>query len=295
MLDGMVEQEQPMTAVREQALNWRCGDDDQIGIISKSATSASQSLGVLIVVGGPQYRAGSHRQFVQLARHLAGAGFATLRFDVRGMGDSEGQTRHFEQLDDDIASALGAFQTACPHIQRIVLWGLCDAASASLLYLYRQRDPRIAGLSLLNPWVRSVQSLARTRVKHYYLNRLISRDFWRKVVLGGVGLSALTDLARNIGHATHGGQKTDGKSFQDCMLAGWSACGLPTLLMLSEKDYTAQEFVEFSSGKPRWQSLLNSDKVSIVRLIGADHTCSIPGTQEAAEAATLKWLRAQLA
>ena len=30
---------------------------------------------VLVIVGGPQYRAGAHRQFVQLARRLAAAGF----------------------------------------------------------------------------------------------------------------------------------------------------------------------------------------------------------------------------
>ena len=33
------------------------------------------------------------------------------------------------------------------------------------------RDPRVAGLALLNPWVRSDAGLARARVKHYYRQR----------------------------------------------------------------------------------------------------------------------------
>jgi alpha/beta superfamily hydrolase len=48
---------------------------------------------VLVIVGGPQYRAGSHRQFTLLARSLAEQGFAVLRFDYRGMGDSTGAMR----------------------------------------------------------------------------------------------------------------------------------------------------------------------------------------------------------
>jgi len=45
---------------------------------------------------------GSHRQFVQLARRLAKQGYPTLRFDYRGMGDSEGVYRSFENVGPDL-------------------------------------------------------------------------------------------------------------------------------------------------------------------------------------------------
>jgi len=64
---------------------------------------------VLIIVGGPQYRVGSHRQFVLLARHLAAQGIPVMRFDVRGMGDSKGKPRNFGQLDDDLRAATDCF------------------------------------------------------------------------------------------------------------------------------------------------------------------------------------------
>ena len=50
----------------DRALAFRCGDDWLYGVLSMPGTMPTQ--GVLIVVGGPQYRAGSHRQFTLLAR-----------------------------------------------------------------------------------------------------------------------------------------------------------------------------------------------------------------------------------
>jgi alpha/beta superfamily hydrolase len=91
--------------------------------------------GVLVVVGGPQYRVGSHRQFLLLSRRLASEGYPVMRFDYRGMGDGGGAMRSFEDVSADIGAAIEAFQRRCPSVRRIVLWGLCDAASAALLYV----------------------------------------------------------------------------------------------------------------------------------------------------------------
>jgi pimeloyl-ACP methyl ester carboxylesterase len=76
----------------EQAFSFSVEGDTLLGILHAPAIvrSGTTGTGVVIVVGGPQYRGGSHRQFVQLARRLAHEGHAVLRFDVRGMGDSSG-------------------------------------------------------------------------------------------------------------------------------------------------------------------------------------------------------------
>ena len=87
------------SAYSEQALRIACAGDTLIGILAKPQRPAA--VGVLIIVGGPQYRAGSHRQFTLLARHLADAGHAVLRFDYRGMGDSSGDARDFLGIDAD--------------------------------------------------------------------------------------------------------------------------------------------------------------------------------------------------
>ena len=76
----------------------------QLGILAQPEIPAQT--GVVVVVGGPQYRAGSHRQFVLLSRALAQAGFAVLRLDYQGMGDSDGAPYDFTHVSSDIARAI---------------------------------------------------------------------------------------------------------------------------------------------------------------------------------------------
>ena len=178
------------TASAERPIVFACAGAQLVGICSP----APADLGVVVVVGGPQYRGGSHRQFVLLARQLAAAGFPVLRFDVRGMGDSEGEQRGFESITPDIAAAIDTLCAQQPQVRRVVLWGLCDGASAALLYLQERQDARICGVALANPWVRSPVSQARAQVKHYYTRRLREPAFWRKLVSGAVSPRALGEL-----------------------------------------------------------------------------------------------------
>jgi uncharacterized protein len=267
----------------DQALSWPCQGLQQIGILSRPAQT-QPSCAVLLIVGGPQVRVGSHRQFVELARGLAAAGFAVLRFDARGMGDSEGQPAGFEVLDDDIAAALDALHAAVPGLQQTVLWGLCDAASAALLYLDARPDPRVSGLILLNPWVRSAQSEAQARVKHYYRERLLQPAFWRKLLAGGVGLGALRgwwQLRRQAGSAA-----APRLHFAQRMARAWASFGGPILLILSEKDMTAQEFQLVRSRWPAPQARLAEHEIA-----GASHTFSEPGMKAQVQALCCDWLR----
>jgi len=250
-----------------------------------------RDVGIVVIVGGPQVRTGSHRQFTLLARRVAAAGWPTLRFDARGMGDSTGEPRDFEQISPDIACAIDALVAHAPGVRRVVLWGLCDAASAALLYLHEHPDPRVAGLCLLNPWVRSAASLARTHVKHYYGARLLQPSFWHKLASGRVGFDALRGLVRSVGAAR--AEPARG-SYQTRMAAAWRAFAGPLLLVLSGRDYTAREFTEYTSSAPQWRGLLTLPGVTTLQLPEADHTFSERSQQDAVENALLHWLDAQL-
>jgi exosortase A-associated hydrolase 1 len=276
--------------VKESVVSFACEGQPLVGILAEPAASTPAEVGVVIIVGGPQYRAGSHRQFTLLARHLADNGFAALRFDYRSMGDSAGETRDFLGAEADIAAAIDALLAARPAIQRVALWGLCDAASAALLYLDSTRDPRVAGVALLNPWARSAATLAQTHVKHYYWRRLREKAFWRKLLRGGVGLTALRGLGRNL-RLARGAGKADSRSFQDRMATGLRDFAGQALLVLSGDDYTAREFSLHAQGSPAWAGLLDGPRLRCETMSGADHTFSDLGQAARVEAITLNWLR----
>jgi exosortase A-associated hydrolase 1 len=276
----------------ETALAFRCHEDWLYGILSRPESACRR--GVLIVVGGPQYRAGSHRQFTLLARRLAKQGIAAMRFDYRGMGDSQGQMRDFEQVGDDLRAALDAFMAAMPGMRDVVLWGLCDAASA--VTMYAPGDARVSGLVLLNPWVRTEDGIARTTLKHYYRDRLLDRGFWRKLAGGGFDLAAsLKSMAGLARTALRGGAPASASgaapgSLPDRMHAGMRAFGGRVMVIVSGADLTGQEFCGVAA-TPKWKHLLDTPRVIQRRIDKADHTFSRRMWRDQVADWTCEWVR----
>lgn len=256
----------------EEATRFACANDMLVGILAKPEAPADT--GVIVIVGGPQYRVGSHRQFVLLSRALATAGYAVLRFDYRGIGDSTGELHTFENINLDVSAAIDALQTLIPGIRKVVLWGLCDGASAALLYCPAIQDDRVRGLCLLNPWVRSAASLAKTHVKHYYKQRLRQKEFWIKLLSGRVAWTALSGMVSNIKMALPAQTTRTPTSFQDRMAIAWKTFDGPILLLLSGNDYTAKEFLEHVNSSPAWAGALQKGNLVLHHENGADHTLS---------------------
>ena len=275
----------------ERALSFRCHDDWLYGVLSLPE-DASCARGVLIVVGGPQYRAGSHRQFTLLARALAADGIAAMRFDYRGMGDSQGETRAFDEIDDDLRAAIDAFLKAVPGMKEVVLWGLCDAASA--VTMYAATDPRVSGMVLLNPWVRTADGLAKTTLRHYYRDRLRDRTFWRQVIRGKLdytrSFKSLLGLAR-VAFGTRAPADEAKPSLPDRMHAGMRAFGGRVMVIISGGDLTGREFCDLAGSTAKWQRLLDSTHVTQRRIDRADHTFSRRVWRDQVADWTRDWLR----
>lgn len=272
----------------EHGLAFEIAGDVAVGILHE-ALGTPRATGVLLVVGGPQYRVGSHRQFVLLARRLAAAGFPVLRFDYRGIGDSAGAPHTFENVDDDIRAAADLL-VARTRVARIVIWGLCDAASAAMMYA--PLDERLAGIVLANPWVHSPQGEARVRLRTYYLGRLANRAFWRKLVQGQVDWrDSLGSLRRYLKQAIKRRADSDQpRNFIARMHEGWSRFGGESLLILSGDDLTAEEFRRLCSSSRAWQAVRARGTVTCCDLSEANHTFSSAVWRQAVEQATLEWL-----
>lgn len=290
--------------VEHRAATFQCGTDLLHGIFSlpKPIEPSMARRGVLIVVGGPQYRVGSHRQFALLASALAARQIPVMRFDYRGMGDSEGAARSFEGIDDDIRSALDAFSVAVPGMSEVVLWGLCDGASAALFYAYQDR--RVTGLVLLNPWVRTDQGLAKAYLRHYYVSRLLKREVWSKIFTGEFQFKvALGSFAVMLKTAMHSRNETkkhfinaeitelENQSLPNRMLNSLERFNGNVLIILSGNDLTAQEFLDLINASPRWCTRMNTATVSQKTLADANHTFSQKRWREQVANWTIDWIK----
>lgn len=285
----------------EQAINFSTEDSNLVGILH--TPDSARQRGIVLVVGGPQYRIGSHRQFVLISRALSAQGYPVLRFDYRGMGDSEGEWQGFEHISDDIQSAIDALCREVPAIEGVVIWGLCDAASAATFYA--PADPRVEGMVLLNPWVRSEQGAARAYLKHYYLERLLSSGFWLKIRQGQFDFSgsvkSVWSLIRQAGSvrrgnsdgaASAGGYATPKTAvpLAERMFLSLQAFPGRVLLVLSGNDLTAAEFKDSVKGSRPFARLLRERRFTTEHLDESDHTFSRQEWRDRVVDATLAWL-----
>jgi exosortase A-associated hydrolase 1 len=284
-----------MTNYSEQVVVFNCGADRLVGITATPELAAD--VGVLILVGGPQYRVGSHRQFTLLARSLAEAGVASMRFDYRGMGDSEGKKSEFDETEEDISAAIDALIENTPGVSRVVLWGLCDAASSALIFAHRH--PTVTGLMLLNPWVHSGDYSPQVKLAHYYGPSLSKRHQWRRLLSGQIRLiPAFMELAKDsLALFGKNSQRTDressSRSFVQVMLEGLEQFQHGILIVLSEADLTAREFSTLIAQDEAWKTATSKPAVSINTLTGADHTFSQKPWQEEVSRLTIEWVKQQ--
>jgi len=266
-----------------------CAGARLVGILHKPEQPRHRA--VLVVVGGPQYRVGSHRQFVLLARHVAAHGFPVLRFDYRGIGDSEEGGVSFEHTAPDIESGIDALVRALPQVHEVVIWGLCDGASAALLYAFR--DPRVKGLVLLNPWVRSDRSEARAYLQHYYKAKALDLTLWKRIAKGEVNLwRSAVDVVRTAkaGLGAKVNRVDAGGSFVARMRAGFQAFAGNTLVILSGDDLTAQEFKDEVGRSSEWSKALGRRSVAVRELPAANHTFARNEWRNQVAAWTVEWI-----
>lgn len=278
----------------ERPLVFQCGGRRLLGVLHEPGQPARR--GLVIVVGGPQTRVGSHRQFLLLARWLAARGVPVLRFDYRGMGDSEGELLGFEHVSEDIEVAIDAFCSEIPGLQEVVLWGLCDAASACMMYA--RHDARVAGMVLANPWIRSEATMARTYLRHYYSARLLDKEYWLKFFRGEVRLSStlksfFSMLRQALPQGNRGSGRGDGGGsvpFPERMREGLEGFQGKALFIFSGADLTAAEFKDKVAGSPSWQRLLSRPGITCRDYAAANHTFSSREWRDQVASWTEQWL-----
>jgi exosortase A-associated hydrolase 1 len=211
----------------------------------------------------------------------------------------------FQAIDTDIRCAIDAFQQHCTAVTDIVIWGLCDAATAALSYA--PGDTRVKGLVLVNPWVYSKQGAAKAYFKHYYMERFFSRAFWKKVLRGEFNpMKSATSALEMAGSALDrvpDNRPDQSQNLQPASSPVERSGDLPAqftlnlqkytgkaLLVLSGSDLTAAEFTDVVNSNRKLRKLLDGSAVTMEVLQGADHTFSAAQWRLKAERISVDWL-----
>lgn len=288
--------------VQELPIVFDCEGSQLIGMLHLPAQVQARGM-IALVAGGPQYRGGVGRMQVQMARTLAAGGVPVMRFDHRGLGDSDGSFRGFEDVEADLGAAIAAFRQHVPQVRELVLWGGCDAAAA--LFINGWKYPEVTGLVAGNPWVHSEATADAAVVRHHYAQRIREKSFWLKVLrfdynpleaLGVLGRMLLRKLLpqRGAQAAAQAAAQADqvGQPFVQRMCRGLARYRGDLLLLMSGRSIVSKEFDELVASSPAWQQALKQPR-QLTRLDfpEADQTFSAIAVREQLNAALLQWMR----
>lgn len=283
----------PATPADEEAIVFDCHGSPLLGVLHHGDPNADLAL-VTIVAGGPQYRGGVGRQLVTLGRTLSQEGIPVFRFDHRGMGDGAGPFRGFEDMYDDLEAALKALREHRPSIQRIVLWGGCDAASAALINAYQL--PNVVAIAVANPWITDDKMADRVQRQHF-LKRLGEASFWKKVLTLqynplDYASAALAKLQRRKHKPASSGNSTGAPvSFVARMRVGLERFDGSLFLLMSGRSLISRQFDELLALDPKWQHAVDSHLVERHVIEGADQTFSGVSARDEMLATLLRWMR----
>lgn len=189
--------------------------------------------GVLIVSGGNEILSGSHGGMASLAGKLLKSGISVMRYDRRGVGDSEGVNGGYATSRPDIKAALTAFRDQCPDLKRVVATGNCDGATALGLF---GGNLDLNGFVLTNMWLRDEMDAlpSAAAIRGRYVDKLKDPREWRRLLSGSV---SITKLGSGLKKALFPPKPEPG--MEERLAAGLSALGSKTTLLNASRDATA--------------------------------------------------------
>ncbi|MGB5078059.1 MAG: hydrolase 1, exosortase A system-associated [Sphingorhabdus sp.] len=221
-----------------QIIDFYCNGD----LLAATLDAADKNTGLLIVSGGNEIRSGAYSGQAALAQHFAQQGYPVFRYDRRGVGDSEGLNRGFECSAEDIAAAVAAFRAHVPSMTRVVALGVCDAATALVLF---HDQLCVDELILANPWVIETADTEQSAptppsaaaIRARYLARLKNPRSLFDLLTGKIDLHK---LASGLGRAT----RKDAPTRLAAAMAGALERSIrPVHILIAARDTTAMAFM----------------------------------------------------
>ncbi len=198
------------SGISESAVRFAVGGRTLVGNVVVSGAERDEV--VVFVHGWSGNRSGPHGLITAMARALGEAGFASLRFDFGGRGDSEGSglEASLSSMASDLVGAV-AFARERTGCDRVILFGICSGGNVAIGAL-----PQISGtvgLVLLSVYPFSDgDAFSRDvhRTWHFaleYWRKAQQPDTWRRLFKGDVRLGQVLNVL--FGHFLRKRKKKD--------------------------------------------------------------------------------------
>jgi dienelactone hydrolase len=267
--------------VRERSLPFEQSGGKLYAVLSEPRDAQGSELCVVLLNSGAIRHIGPNRMWVEAARRWAGGGVPTVRMDLEGIGDADGDGERFVELAelyvpslvDQVRAGLDALQ-ASGIGRRFVLVGLCSGAYWS--FHGALQDDRVAAAFMVNPraifWDETLETSRDLR------RGLLRPSAWRKLLRPEVRSEmsvgrifklavqmpfALPRRAIKRWYARHIG----GDEF-DRALDEMAAADKHLQFLFSENEPLHEEFVR----EGRLARLRERANVSVDEIPGRDHT-----------------------
>ena len=247
----------------------------------------------IILSAGLLQRSGPHRLHVELARALAAAGIAALRYDASGLGDSAPrpdampliEVAHHEprEVMDDLAARFG--------FGRFLLLGICSGAYCA--FKTAARDPRVVGAALINPqdFVGDADWEPAVQARRYLTSSVLRPRAWLNLITGRVDYRRLVGtLAGQVGRRLRGRPSpvVDLVAGIRAELATLRERGQRVLFVLADRDASVDHCAALFGRLPENPAA----QVRQVRLPDSDHLFTRRADQAALIALLVAWASA---
>ncbi len=191
--------------IRESAILIGETGRQRFAILAELEAPPPTPIAAVFLNAGAVRRIGPNRIWVDAARRWAQHGVPSLRIDLEGIGDSDGDAARYEDVGhfyarEELAAQIRAFSDDLLRrtgAGSLILAGLC--AGGYWAFNAAAGDERVVAAYLLNPGALEWRtSLVRTRNARR-LRRLADPAWWRRLIRGQVRADRIRTIARAAG------------------------------------------------------------------------------------------------
>lgn len=254
----------------------RFGDNQRLFGVLTLPDAISPALPVVVIPNtGVEHRVGPNRLHVQLARALANAGYATLRMDVSGLGESEPAAGQAPDGALDLQLALDLLQRSL-GARGFALIGLCSGAHDA--HQLAKRDARVRAALFIDGYA---YPTARHRRRRLLTKLLHPERAWRRV-LNRLRPPAVAPPGFSLDIYNKPPQSETASDYARMIERGMQMAFLFSGDLESSYSYPQQHLDAFP---------LLHERVRIWHLPEADHTLTRRASREEVIARILAWLQ----